>query len=152
MERRIEDIEYEQMLLSRYAIAQHRGDDGLDRSAYLLLSRIYAQGPMTISELSEAYHLDLSTVQRQTSAAMREELLQRIPDPSGGVARRFTLTTHGVERLRAVRERSTGALTKILRDWPTEDVNQFAELLHRFNVDIEGYSASRREGKGAPQR
>jgi DNA-binding MarR family transcriptional regulator len=144
MERRIEEIEYEQMLLSRYAIAQHRGDEGLDRSAYLLLSRIQAQGPMTISQLSEAFHLDLSTVQRQTTAAMREELLERIPDPSGRVARKFTLTAHGIDRLRAVRERSTGALTRILRDWPTDDVNQFAELLHRFNADIEGYRASRR--------
>jgi DNA-binding MarR family transcriptional regulator len=146
MERRIEDIEYEQMLLSRYAIAQHRPDEGLDRSAYLLLSRIHAQGPMTISELSEAFRLDLSTVQRQTAAAVREELLERIPDPSGGVARKFMLTAHGVERLRFVRERSTRALTRILADWPTADVNQFADLLHRFNADIEGYSASRRNG------
>lgn len=146
MERRIEDIEYEQMLLSRYAIAQHRSDEGLDRSAYLLLSRIHAQGPMTIGELSEAFRLDLSTVQRQTTAAVREGLLERIPDPSGGVARKFRLTAHGVERLRFVRERSTCALTRILRDWPTDDVNRFADLLRRFNADIEGYSASRRDG------
>lgn len=148
MERRIEDIEYEQMLLSRYAIAQHRSNEGLDRSAYLLLGRLHAQGPMTISELSEAFHLDMSTLQRQTTAAVRDGLLERIPDPRGGVARKLTLTSLGVERLHSVRERSTRALTRILRDWPTEDVNHFAELLHRFNADIEGYRASRRDEAG----
>ncbi|MBA8817154.1 DNA-binding MarR family transcriptional regulator [Microbacterium halimionae] len=143
MERRIADIEYEQMLLSRYAIAQHRADDGLDRSAYLLLSRIHTQGPMSISELSEAFRLDISTVQRQTTAATRESLLERIPDPDGGIARKFTVTTHGVARLRAVRERSTRALDQILGDWSSEEIALFADMLHRFNLDIEGYREAR---------
>lgn len=144
MKSRIADIEYEQMLLSRYAIAQHRSGDGLDRSVYLLLSRLHLQGPMTISELSEALRLDASTVQRQTGAAMRDGLLERIPDPDGGIARKFSVTTHGASRLQAVRERSIEALEQILSGWSSEDVGQFADLLHRFNIDIEGYSIGRR--------
>lgn len=139
MERRIADIEYEQMLLSRFTVAQHRAGDGLDRSVYLLMSRIATQGPMSISELSMAFRLDASTLQRQTTVAVRDGFLERILDPAGSAARKFSLTTLGETRLREVSEHSVSALERILADWPDADVNKFAELMHRFNVSIEDY-------------
>lgn len=139
MERRIADIEYEQMLLSRFTVAQHRAGDGLDRSVYLLMSRIATQGPMSISELSMAFRLDASTLQRQTTVAVRDGFLERILDPAGSAARKFSLTTLGEARLREVSEHSVSALERILADWPDADVNKFAELMHRFNVSIEDY-------------
>lgn len=147
MQRRIADIEYEQMIQSRYAIAQHQQDDGLDRSAYLLLSRIDADGPKSNGELSEIFRLDASTVHRQTSAAMRAGLIDRIPDPDGGIARKFALTESGSERLASVRTRSIRALERILGDWPDRDVATFADLLRRFNESIEDYSASKRDDR-----
>lgn len=143
MTRRIADIEYEQMLQSRYTIAQHRQKEGLDRSAYLLLSRIHAEGPKSISELSEIFRLDASTVQRQTGAAMTAGLIERIPDPDGGIARKFALTDAGTNRLAEVRSRSVRALDNILAEWSDDDVSAFADFLHRFNIDIENYSSSR---------
>lgn len=145
MERRISDIEYEQMVQSRYVIAQHQrhNDDHLERSAYLLLSRIDADGPKSISELSETFRLDASTVQRQTGSAMRAGLLERIPDPSGGIARKFRITPEGRARLTAVRERSVDALGAILAGWTNEEVSSFADMLRRFNVDIESYMSVR---------
>lgn len=143
MTRPIAEIEYEQMLQSRYTIAQQRHPDGLDRSAYLLLTRIHAEGPKSIGELSEIFRLDVSTVQRQTHAAMSAGLIERIPDPNGGIARKFALTRPGIERLAAHRSRSVHALERILVEWSDEDVAIFAELLHRFNEDIEQYSTSR---------
>lgn len=139
MERRVADIEYEQMLLSRYTVAQHRNGDGLDRSVYLLMSRIDGQGPMSISELSTVFRLDASTLQRQTTVGLRGGFLERVLDPVGGVARKFALTNAGRTRLREVREYSVNAIERILADWPDEDVNKFAELMHRFNVSIEEY-------------
>ncbi|MGI9824993.1 MarR family winged helix-turn-helix transcriptional regulator [Agromyces sp. Marseille-Q5079] len=147
MQRRVADIEYEQMLHSRYTIAQHRPANGLERSAYLLLSRIHAEGPKSIGELSEFFRLDTSTVQRQTSAAMRAGLIERIPDPHGGIARKFALTKTGLASLTEVRERSVRALDDILSDWSDEDVATFADLLHRLNQDIEQYSAATREAR-----
>ncbi|PPF87294.1 MarR family transcriptional regulator [Pseudoclavibacter sp. RFBJ3] len=140
MQRRIADIEYQQMLLGRFSTSQYRADDGLDRSAYLLLSRLHLQGPMSIGELSTALRLDTSTVHRQTGSAMRAGMLERIPDPEGGIARKFTVTEMGEERLLSARARSLRALERILGEWPSEDVNQFADYLNRFNLDIEGYS------------
>lgn len=146
MNRRIADIEYEQMVQSRYAIAQHqrRSDDEIERSAYLLLSRIDAEGPKSIGELSEIFRLDVSTVQRQTGSAMRAGLLERIPDPEGGIARKFQLTSDGHARLTAVRDRSIAALGNILSDWSDSEVSLFADMLHRFNLDIENYTSERR--------
>lgn len=143
MERRTADIEYEQMLLSRYTIAQHRNGGGLDRSVYLLMSRIDGQGPMSIGELSEAFRLDVSTVQRQTTVAVREGLLERILDPAGSVARKFSLTSTGETLFREVRDHSVSSLDRILADWPDADVDKFAELMHRFNVSIEEYRDSK---------
>ena len=68
---RIAEIEYEQIMLSRYTIAHRRHSGGLDRSVYLLMSRIDGQGPMTITELSQALRLDNSTLQRQVTAAIK---------------------------------------------------------------------------------
>jgi DNA-binding MarR family transcriptional regulator len=144
--RRIADIEYAQMLLSRYTIAQLRHDGGLDRSAYVVLARLASDGPLSIGELSELLRLDASTLQRQTGAAMRAGLVDRIPDPDGGPARKFTLTAEGRTRLDATRDRSIHALGQILADWTDDDVDRFADLLHRFNAAIEAYNPGSRKG------
>ncbi|GAA3861551.1 MarR family winged helix-turn-helix transcriptional regulator [Leifsonia kafniensis] len=141
MDRRIGDIEYEQMLLSRHTIAQQRGRV-IERSSYLLLSRIRSDGPRSIGELSETLRLDASTLQRQTAVAVRDGLLKRVDDPAGGIARKFALTEFGLESLVQSRDRSIAALGRILVDWTDDEVADFADALHRFNVDIEEYSAS----------
>ncbi|MGI5158470.1 MarR family winged helix-turn-helix transcriptional regulator [Microbispora sp. CA-102843] len=122
-------IEFETMLLGR-----HRH---LDRSAYLLLSRIRMTGPMSIGQLSEALGLDVSTLNRHTSALLRAGLVERIPDPDGGIARKFRLTEEGERRLDEEREKNILGLEKVLADWTAEDVAAFAASLRRFNTDIE---------------
>ncbi|MFT2018654.1 MarR family winged helix-turn-helix transcriptional regulator [Streptomyces sp. 796.1] len=144
------DVEYEQMLLSRYGQLHHRrgrrADGALERSAYILLSRIRIQGPMSIGELSDAFGLDASTLNRQTAAAMRAGLVERIPDPDGGMARKFRITDEGARTLDAEREGLVASLDEILADWSAEDVAAFASYLRRFNTDIE-----RRHGRPWPR-
>ena len=136
MTRRTAEIEYEQMLLNRYSLAAERGRH-LERSAYILLSRIRVQGPMSISELSEAFGLDASTLNRQTAAAMRSGLLERIPDPEGGIARKFVITPSGAAALDAQREQVLHSLEKLMGDWSDADIATFGAYLKRFNMDIE---------------
>ncbi|MFC5910340.1 MarR family winged helix-turn-helix transcriptional regulator [Streptacidiphilus monticola] len=136
MSRPTYQVEYEQMLLGRYALASHR-TARLERSAYILLSRIGMQGPMTIGELSDAFGLDTSTVNRQTAAATRAGLLERIPDPAGSIARRFRLTERGAAILAEEREGIVDALDRVMHDWPDEDIAGFAAYLRRFNAGIE---------------
>lgn len=135
------EVEYEQMLLSRHTFLNKGGgrrkDGVLERSAYILLSRIRVQGPMSIGELSEAFGLDASTLNRQTAAAMRAGLVERIPDPDGGMARKFRLTDKGGRLLDEEREGIVHALGRVMADWSDEDIAAFASYLKRFNTGIE---------------
>lgn len=115
--RRSAAVEYEQMLLARHSLASYnRVLHTLDRSAYILLSLVRVKGPMSIGELSEALGLDASTLNRQTAAAMRSGLLERIPDPDGGIARKFSVTQEGADAWTPSATRSSAAWT---RYWPT---------------------------------
>ncbi|MGW3908528.1 MarR family winged helix-turn-helix transcriptional regulator [Streptomyces sp. NPDC005056] len=140
MVRPTSDVEYEQMLLSRHGLVHHRNvrrEGGLERSAYILLSRIRIQGPMSIGELSAALGLDTSTLNRQTGAAMRSGLVDRIPDPDVGMARKFRITDKGASLLDEERERTVDNLDRVMADWSDEDIAGFAAYLKRFNTDIE---------------
>ncbi|WP_069174403.1 MarR family winged helix-turn-helix transcriptional regulator [Streptomyces griseus] len=138
------EVEYEQMLLGRHELAYHRGGRHrshlLERSTYILLSRIRVQGPMSIGELSDAFGLDASTLNRQTAAAMRAGLAERIADPEGGMARKFRITEKGAHLLDEERERVVRSLDRVMRHWPDEDIAAFAGYLKRFNTDIEHLS------------
>lgn len=144
-----EAIEFETMLLGRHLSPVRRSDDGtphLDRSAYTLMTRLQAQGPMSIGQLSDAFGLDASTLNRQTAAMLRAGLVERIADPEGGLARKFLLTEAGRTQLAAKRRAHVEGLRGVLEDWSAQDVATLAELLHRFNSDIE-----RRDGRPWPR-
>ncbi|MCX5262682.1 MarR family winged helix-turn-helix transcriptional regulator [Streptomyces sp. NBC_00199] len=141
METPAHEVEYEQMLLSRHTFLNQRGgrrkNSVLERSAYVLLSRIRVQGPMSIGELSDAFGLDASTLNRQTAAAMRARLIERIPDPEGGMARKFRLTDEGLRLLDTEREGIIDILDQVMHDWSDDDIAAFAGYLRRFNNGIE---------------
>ncbi|MDX3802194.1 MarR family winged helix-turn-helix transcriptional regulator [Streptomyces sp. AK04-3B] len=141
METPAHEVEYEQMLLSRHTFLNQRGgrrkNSVLERSAYVLLSRIRVQGPMSIGELSDAFGLDASTLNRQTAAAMRARLIERIPDPEGGMARKFRLTDEGQRLLDTEREGIIDILDQVMHDWSDDDIAAFAGYLRRFNNGIE---------------
>jgi DNA-binding MarR family transcriptional regulator len=146
---RFDDIEFETMLLGRHLTPTRRGADGekhLDRSAYTLLSRLQVQGPMSIGQLSEAFGLDASTLNRQTAAMLRAGLVERIADPDGGMARKFRVTPSGQRRLAAQRGGHVEGLRRVLADWSADDVATLSRLLRRFNADIEA-----RDGRPWPR-
>lgn len=140
MRERLVNIELETMLLGRHLAPLRHLPDGeqvLERSAYTLLTRLDLEGPMSIGQLSDAFGLDASTLNRQTAAMMRADLVDRIADPDGGMARKFRITKVGKRRLSAERSSNVDGLGHILADWPDADVQTFADLLHRFNATIE---------------
>ncbi|MFF8376114.1 MarR family winged helix-turn-helix transcriptional regulator [Streptomyces sp. NPDC015661] len=143
-------VEFESMLIGRHALLygpRSRAAGGqLDRSAYVLLTRIRMHGPMSIGQLSEAFGLDASTLNRQTAAMLRAGVVERIPDPDGGIARKFRITEEGERRLEADRTSNVEGLERVLEDWSPEDVTRFAAYLERFNRDIE-----RLEGRPWPR-
>ncbi|MFE6857739.1 MarR family winged helix-turn-helix transcriptional regulator [Nocardia sp. NPDC057668] len=135
----IDALEFEAMLFGRYSLISRRGDGRLDRSAYVLLHRLHGGGPMSIGQLSEALGLDVSTLNRQTTAMLKAGLLERIPDPDGGIARKFRVTAEGLEKMEFERASSIQHLEVILEDWAAADVAALADYLTRFNAAIEDY-------------
>jgi DNA-binding MarR family transcriptional regulator len=134
----------ELMLVSRHIVLDvadsYRGDDRLERSAFILLSRIEAEGPMSIGELAGAFGLDTSTVNRQTAAMLRSGVAERIPDPDGGLARKLRITDEGRRRLGKERDWSVNGLRRVLQSWTPEEIDQLTTALTRFNRSIEDLS------------
>uniref|UniRef100_A0AAU3H899 MarR family transcriptional regulator n=1 Tax=Streptomyces sp. NBC_01401 TaxID=2903854 RepID=A0AAU3H899_9ACTN len=136
-----EQIERELLILTRHqemtSPRRLRGSEALDRSAYVLLSRIEAQGPMSVADLVDAFGLAASTFNRQTAALLRDGLVERTLDPDGGVARKFRITRKGTDALRADREKVADGVSQVVTDWEPERLERFIGDLRQFNQDIE---------------
>ncbi|SDN31747.1 DNA-binding transcriptional regulator, MarR family [Streptomyces sp. cf386] len=136
-----ERIERELLILTRHkemrAPRGPRGGDPLDQSAYVLLNRIETQGPMSIPDFVEAFGLAASTFTRQTSALLRNGLVERALDPAGGVARKFRITEEGVRLLSEQREGIVTGLSTVVADWTPDRLDRFIADLRQFNTDIE---------------
>lgn len=132
-------IEYELTLLSRHFLHSQQRTPGtqLDRSGYLLLGRLQLEGPMSLRELAEAFRLDVSTVNRQVNALRRKQLVERVSDPEGGLARKVRATEKGLDLLEADRERQRSGLDRVIGAWGERDRRQLLRLLTRLNTDIE---------------
>lgn len=139
--RNIEEIEYEILALSRHitaAVGRSRRDKAvLDGSAYALMSLLCIEGPMSIGTFADVTGLDSSTLNRQTAALLRDNYVQRTPDPDGGLARQFRLTSHGEAVLEAQRRDSCDTLAHTLRDWDEADRAELMTVLRRLNKTIE---------------
>jgi DNA-binding MarR family transcriptional regulator len=137
-------LQRELMLVNRHYILgiadNFRGENRLERSAYILLSRIEVEGPMSIGQLAEAFGLDTSTVNRQTAAMLRAGVAERIPDPAGGIARKLRITAEGRKRLHEEREWATDGLRRLLEKWTPAEINQLIAALTHFNESIEEVS------------
>lgn len=111
--------------------------NGVDRSTIMLLKTLVMLGPSRSSAVATAVHSDPSTVSRQVAALVRDGLVERRADPEDGRASVLAPTEAGVEVLEEQRRRLGLALGRVVRQWPSEDVDTFLDLLERFVADHE---------------
>ncbi|MBF6169049.1 MarR family transcriptional regulator [Streptomyces gardneri] len=132
-------LAFELSLLSRHfpAALLRRPGFRLDRSAYLILTRLELDQPLSLRELSEAFQLDISTINRQVGAMLKQGLVDRVPDPEGGIARKIRASAKGLELLASDRKQSRQGIGAVVADWTDADVDQFGELIARFNQSVE---------------
>ncbi|MEV4236065.1 MarR family transcriptional regulator [Nocardia sp. NPDC049737] len=130
---------FELTLLSRHFPASllRRPGFQLDRSAYLILTRLEMDAPLSLRELSEAFQLDISTINRQVAAMLKQGLVERVPDPDGGIARKIRASAKGLELVAADREQSQEGIGAVVADWTVADITQMSGLISRFNMSIE---------------
>ncbi|MEU5696501.1 MarR family winged helix-turn-helix transcriptional regulator [Actinosynnema sp. NPDC020468] len=140
-EDRVGDLERELTWLSRHFVASRgpRAGQTLDRSAYVLLTRLEIGEPLTLKELAHTFQVDISTINRQVGAMLRNGLVERIPDPDGGMARKFRPTALGLDRLDADRAISRAGADRLIEiaGWDDERTGEFLTLLTEFNQSIE---------------
>ncbi|MFC4375459.1 MarR family winged helix-turn-helix transcriptional regulator [Nocardia halotolerans] len=130
---------FELNLMSRHfpATVRRRPGFALDRSAFLILTRLDLNGPLSLRELSEAFQLDISTINRQVGAMLRQQLVERVPDPGGGVARKIRATDQGMAALTADRRQRAAGIGSVVADWDAADVAELGRLMRKFNRSVE---------------
>jgi DNA-binding MarR family transcriptional regulator len=131
-------LEQELTLLSRHQLssAQHTPELGLDRSGYQLLSRLEL-GALSLKQLAAAFRLDVSTVNRQVAALRRNDLVERIVDPDGGIARLLRPTKRGLALLQTDRAVRLSQVSNVLTSWDPDEVETLHRMLAKFNTSIE---------------
>ena len=137
--KQVRELERELLLLGRHTalVPADRVAPRLERSAYLLLTRLELSGAMTLKELADALRLDVSTVNRQSAALLRQGLAERIPATDDTIARRYRPTDLGLELLAADRADRLAGVASIVAGWSAMDTAQLVASLRRFNEAIE---------------
>ncbi|ALC05466.1 hypothetical protein CDES_05135 [Corynebacterium deserti GIMN1.010] len=136
-----DELAYEVMLVTRYSVHNMPAVNRnfiMDRSALVLLARLDAQGPMTVNELAEAFGLNVSTVHRQLKAAINNELIEVVDDPSQP-AKLHRPTELGREKLQLELAERRNDLLRIMREWDPEDIKTHAQLLRKHNESLENH-------------
>jgi len=134
----IEQIEFELAFLVRHATSISTVAGNIDRSAYLLLHHITTQYPVGVKNLADEFHLDISTVSRQTASLEQRGFVTRVPDPTDGRAYFFQITETGMVALSEYRNARLARIGKKLEDWSDEECRLFGQLLEKFNNTIRG--------------
>jgi DNA-binding MarR family transcriptional regulator/sugar phosphate permease len=108
-------------------------DDQLDRSSYLLMSRIEDVGAMSIPELAAVLTLDDGAVHRQLAIMLRNDLAARVEEVRDDQRiRRYVLTPYGRERLYRHRVHHIDGLRQVLARWNPEDVSALVTQVDKF--------------------
>ncbi|MCY9696896.1 MarR family transcriptional regulator, partial [Paenibacillus alginolyticus] len=96
-----ETIELELAILMRRLMAAttNMKVGNLDRAAYLLLHQISTHGSAGVKALAEEFHLDISTISRQSAALEQKGYVYRILDPQDGRAYSLQITERGAKEL-----------------------------------------------------
>jgi DNA-binding MarR family transcriptional regulator len=109
----------------------------LQPTAYALLSRVDELGSVRAIDLSEYFGIDKGAISRQVGLLERVGLVGREPDPDDGRAQLLVVTTEGRKRLSLARGGRRQLVREQLDRWPEQDVATFAELLGRYNQQMD---------------
>lgn len=119
-------------LMKVLRVLKHRRHPVLPAGTVGLLQAIDRAGGRHLKEVAAHCALDQSTTSRAVSAAERDGLVRRVPDPHDGRATLLELTAGGRQTLGDAVDWYDALLAGALRDWSPEDVAQFGTYLRRF--------------------
>ena len=111
---------------------QRQTDDQVDPGTFWLIKTIAHTGPLRISDLAGAVHLDVSTVSRHVAQLERTGLVVRTADPADGRAQLVGISEDGQELLDQAFQRRRSLLESTLAGWEPTDIAEFERLLAKF--------------------
>ncbi|MFJ2864598.1 MarR family winged helix-turn-helix transcriptional regulator [Kitasatospora sp. NPDC087314] len=118
---------------ARVAELSRRVHPELEGMAYSLLGYVEQAGPVRVTDVGVHFAVGKATVSRQIRALEELGLVAREADPQDGRAALVSLTEDGRRRYLAARDARMRRVRELLGNWSREDVDRFADLLHRFN-------------------
>ncbi|MEU9073140.1 MarR family winged helix-turn-helix transcriptional regulator [Kitasatospora sp. NPDC004745] len=118
---------------ARVAELSRRVHPELEGAAYSMLGYIEQAGRVRVTDVGAHFTVGKATVSRQIRALEELGLVSREADPLDRRAALVSLTADGRRRYLAARDVRMRRVSELLGDWSREDVDRFAELLHRFN-------------------
>lgn len=138
MNKDFEVLQLELAWLVRYisSLTPNQTERTLDRSGFLILQYIEAQGSAGIKELASYFKLDISTMSRQVRKLEQKDCLKRIPKPEDKRAFSLSLTTSGKDILDTYRDVKVKRIEELFGHWKDQDLKDFSRLLEKANKDI----------------
>jgi len=129
-------LEYELTTMVRVLEALNRCRNyPLERAHYLLLLQL-GNGPLSVGELATKLLLDNSTVTRQINVMLKNNLIEKIPNPNDGRSALVTSTQIGRELAETMHYLRLDRLQVTLKDWTGEDKKALATLTYRLTRDL----------------
>ncbi|WP_231123539.1 MarR family winged helix-turn-helix transcriptional regulator [Nocardioides sambongensis] len=101
--------------------------------AYLMLGFVRERGSVRATEIGFAFHVDKAGVSRHVQQMLELGLLAKRPDPDDGRATLLSVTAEAERRMAAVAGERRRRLDERLDDWSDETLNEFVDLLARYN-------------------
>jgi len=111
--------------------------DGVDWASVQLLAQCLRTGPRRQRDIATHTMLDPSTISRYVSQLVHQNLAERRADPEDGRAIRLHLTQRGREIGERIASARTELIISSLHSWSPEEITTLANLLTRFNDDLE---------------
>ncbi|MEV7435756.1 MarR family winged helix-turn-helix transcriptional regulator [Streptomyces griseoviridis] len=131
----VEVIQREMTVFARRARASAgRMHPELSLVSYTLLGHLEESGGCRATDLAAHYALDKSTVSRQVTALERTGLVERRQDAEDHRVQVLQLTDAGRRILAQVTESRRAAFRERLAEWPSADLERFADYLVRYNT------------------
>ncbi|MFY4774637.1 MarR family winged helix-turn-helix transcriptional regulator [Metabacillus sp. RGM 3146] len=136
MENTLENIEHEIALLSRLTTALNPKKTRLDRSGYLLLSKLSLRSPQAINAIADDLKLDVSTASRQIASLEDKGFVVRFPDENNRRISLIEITQKGKTVYQDVKNARSKAYSQILKEWPGEDLDLLEKMLKKLNQSL----------------
>ncbi|WP_248580360.1 MarR family transcriptional regulator [Nocardioides sp. InS609-2] len=109
----------------------------LQSVAYLMLAYVVEEGPQRSSAIAERFDIDKGAVSRQVQHLVELGLFERKPDPADGRASSLRVTARGRKRYDEVNVLRREWLDDRLGGWEDSELQQFADMLGRYNESLE---------------